>query len=208
MQFMMQLKEATGQMPRLIGAVLNPQVQAEQITTFNSSGTFTAQPLSITADILVVAGGGAGGGELGAGGGAGGYREISSHPIPASPFPITVGAGASGAPNTAGASGNSSILGAASPITSNGGGGGGAVSGGPGDAASNGGSGGGAGVIAPATGYGAGNTPPTSPSQGNRGGGGTGSAYGVAGGGGGASAVGVDGSNAPPQPATAGDGGA
>ena len=42
--------------------------QAQQITTFNSSGTFTAQPLSTVADVLVIAGGGGGGGQAGNGG--------------------------------------------------------------------------------------------------------------------------------------------
>ena len=36
--------------------------QAEAVTTFNASATFTTQPRTITADYLVVAGGGAGGG--------------------------------------------------------------------------------------------------------------------------------------------------
>ena len=84
---MMRLKEATGQMPRLIGAV--QATQAEKITTFNSSGTFAAQPKSSQADILVIAGGGGGAGQMGGGGGAGGYREISNHPIPLSPVPRT-----------------------------------------------------------------------------------------------------------------------
>ena len=100
--------------------------QAQQITTFNSSGTFTAQPLSTVADVLVIAGGGGGGGQLGGGGGAGGYREISNHPIPGSGVPITIGAGGAGATSaTKGTDGNNSVFGASSPLTSTAGGGGG-----------------------------------------------------------------------------------
>ena len=111
-------------MPKLIGAI--QATQAEKITTFNSSGTFAAQPKSSQADILVIAGGGGGGGTLGGGGGAGGYREITAHPIPLSPVPVTVGAGGAGATSgTRGADGNNSVFGAGSPITSTAGGGGG-----------------------------------------------------------------------------------
>ena len=51
--------------------------QAELVTTFNASATFTTQPRTSTADYLVVAGGGAGGSNPGGcndggGGGAGG----------------------------------------------------------------------------------------------------------------------------------------
>jgi len=49
----------------IIGVENSISTQAEQITTFNSSGTFTAQPLSTTAQVLVVAAGGAGGSVLG-----------------------------------------------------------------------------------------------------------------------------------------------
>ena len=109
-------------MPRLIGAV--QATQAEKITTFNSSGTFAAQPKSSQADILVIAGGGGGAGQMGGGGGAGGYREISNHPIPLSPVPVTVGAGGEGATTvTKGTDGNNSVLGGVSTITSTAGGG-------------------------------------------------------------------------------------
>ena len=50
-------------MPRLVGAAQNGQVQAQQITTFNSSGTFTTQPLTTEIEYLVVAGGGGGSSE-------------------------------------------------------------------------------------------------------------------------------------------------
>jgi len=58
-------------MPRIIGTTNKPQ-KADKITIFKSSGTFV--PTSTKADILVVAGGGAGGHDLAGGGGAGGYR--------------------------------------------------------------------------------------------------------------------------------------
>ena len=54
-------------MPRLIGAAQSVSNQDAKITTFNSSGTFAAQPLSEQATILVIAGGGGGGGTLGGG---------------------------------------------------------------------------------------------------------------------------------------------
>ena len=80
-------------MPRLIGAVQTVTTQAQQITTFNSSGTFTAQPLTTNAWVLVVAGGGGGAAVTGTGAGAGGHLEVPSHPLPLSPVPVTVGAG-------------------------------------------------------------------------------------------------------------------
>ena len=104
--------------------------------TFPWSGTFT--PLtSLTADYLVVAGGGAGGGEplnysSAGGGGAGGVRCTvgatggggsleSALSLTATAYTVTVGAGAAGGRNT-GANGSNSVFGS---ITSTGGGGGG-----------------------------------------------------------------------------------
>tara|TARA_B100000085_G_scaffold154306_1_gene140107 strand:+ start:574 stop:1557 length:984 start_codon:yes stop_codon:yes gene_type:complete len=125
-------------------------------------------------DWLVVAGGGAGGGYFGGGGGAGGYRVRSPNAGPlksptaitisSSPISITVGNGAS----SNNAQGADSAFG---PIASEGGGGG-ETGGGGGGAGTTGGSGGGGG---PTNGGGthpgtAGNTPPTSPPQGNPGG--------------------------------------
>jgi hypothetical protein len=184
-----------------------------KIHTFTGPGTFTVTNAgnpsgSTTVDYLVVAGGGGGAGGNGnncgrGGGGAGGFRFYASPniatPYPASPlngpaalpvsvtgYPITVGAGGSGGgpgnPSPGTTSGNNSIF---STITSTGGGKGSEENGGT---ASPGGSGGGA---AQTGSIGTGNTPPTSPSQGNNGGQATfpGSPY-AAGGGGGALAVG------------------
>ena len=69
MLYMKLFKEATGQMPRLIGAAQT--TQAKQVTTFNSSGTLTTQPQTTAIEYLVVAGGGggaAGGGVTGSAG--------------------------------------------------------------------------------------------------------------------------------------------
>jgi hypothetical protein len=170
-----------------------------RIHTFTGPGTFTVCKIATSAvnnevSYVVVAGGGAGGGANGGstggagGGGAGGYRETKSPvtPYTASPldgqpsapnritvtatsFPITVGAGAAGVSNLAGNSGSVSTF---STITSAGGGGGGARAPSPSDVGDglNGGSGGGGSYGASQDGTaGSGNTPPTTPPQGNNG---------------------------------------
>ena len=99
-------------MPRLIGAVVTVSSQAQQITTFNSSGTLTTQPLTTEIEYLVVAGGGGSGGAAdfvdagSGGGGAGGFRTATGNPVSGgSPYPVTVGAGGAGAnPNSQGGS--------------------------------------------------------------------------------------------------------
>jgi hypothetical protein len=190
-----------------------------KIHTFTGPGTFTVTNAgtptgSNSVDYLVVAGGGGGGRGSGAGAaGAGGFRESVPSPAAwtASPlanpggalpvsvqgYPITVGAGGvatSSSPVRSG-SGTPSVF---STITSTGGGAGGNESANsPGES---GGSGGGGAFPGSAPG-GTGNTPPTSPSQGNNGGSGVGE-YG-GGGGGGATTVG---SNAT-QPGNGGPGG-
>jgi hypothetical protein len=156
-----------------------------KIHTFTGPGTFTVTSAgnpfgSTTVDYMVVAGGASGGNAkqygctAGAGGGAGGFRQsfpnpaTGGFPITVQGYPITVGAG--GAANTSpapvggtGNNGNPSIF---STITSTGGGGGGGAPG-PAGTGLNGGSGGGSTCSFSA---GAGNTPPTSPPQGNPGG--------------------------------------
>jgi hypothetical protein len=188
---------------------------------FTGPGTFTVCSVGNSAgsnsvEYLVVAGGG-GGGEAtatGGGGGAGGFRQnypsptTAGLPVTAQGYPITVGGGGPGSSVlTPGTSGNPSVF---STITSTGGGGG---AGGPETPSATrnglpGGSGGGAtygtGSPAPVSSVGSGNTPPTSPSQGNPGGlGAPQSGLHAAGGGGGASAAGTAGNN----PTTAGPGG-
>ena len=197
----------------------------DRIHTFTGPGTFTVSAAASCAannivSYLVLAGGGGGGGAQGGGhggGGAGGYREVKSPvtPYTASPldgypsspnritvtaqaYPITVGgSGAGGAASpsaaNAGTQGGTSTF---STISSAGGGGGGVEPSG----ATTGGSGGGAAF----NGTGAnGNTPSTTPPQGQNGGNGVSSAP-TYGGGGGGGAGGVGG-NAPPS--GAGNGG-
>jgi len=185
--------------------------------------------------VVVAGGGGAHGGYNGepssfrtssGGGGAGGYREgkVSGDPYTASPiaaatgvpvsvtsYPITIGGGGSGGVSNCGGAtqGSSSIF---STITSAGGGigrNGGDLGTAPDHFGGPGGSGGGAGGFNPCTAIcgGTGNTPPTSPPQGNDGGKATNSGFTSAGGGGGATAVGLDGgllATSPLYPATQG----
>jgi hypothetical protein len=189
---------------------------------------------STTVDYLTIAGGGGGGGSCsapadseGGGGGAGGYREsvpspaawsasplasTTSLPVSVTGYPITVGAGGAGSAvsSARGVSGSPSIF---STITSTGGGGGGsrnAPDGSPIRIGVPGGSGGGAGQaddVPTQSFFGAGNTPPVSPSQGNPGGK---SAFpsspGSAGGGGGGGAGGAGGDSTP-GPSVGGAGG-
>jgi hypothetical protein len=169
--------------------------------TFTSSGAFTPNE-ALSVDYLVVAGGGGGGTGDGdtaqGGGGAGGYRTSiggSQLSLVANTYPVIVGAGGVTLSN-----GTDSVFGS---ITSTGGGRGAAFKNTTigGYAASVGGSGGGGSLNFP-TGA-AGNTPSTSPSQGNNGGN---QAVDIrsGGGGGGASAVGQNN----PSIGTGGAGGA
>jgi hypothetical protein len=178
-----------------------------KIHTFTSPGTFCVSSLGNSpinplggpdaVSYLVVAGGGGGGTNCsGAGGGAGGFREgrvsapeYTASPlvttgltITASPFPITVGAGASGGHMS---KGSNSVF---STITSAGGGGG--NGGTPGEMTPNGSGGSGGGNRNTGSG-GLGNTPPVSPPQGSNGGAGASGPGGTANGGGGGGAVGV-----------------
>jgi len=162
-----------------------------KIHTFTSPGTFCVSNAgnasgSNSVDYLVVAGGG--GGAMGGGAGAGGLRfaantfsttcapanplaGASSIPVTATGFPITVGGGGGAAPDGCGAdngsSGSNSVF---STITSAGGGGG-KGRGTPGCAVAGGSGGGSAAESAGDASGGAGNTPPTTPPQGNPGGG-------------------------------------
>ena len=183
---------------------------------FTSSGAFNVTETgSFPADIeyLVVAGGGAGGGRAGGGGGAGGLRtNLAGHPLAGSSYPVSTtnpytvivggggngGLGDPGGNSQAGTSGGLSEFyptpgGTGSGIKSNGGGGGAGCNGGT--DASTGGSGGGGGAGNPNS-KAAGNTPPTSPPQGNTGGARGGTFDG--GGGGGAGGAGVDATSSAP----------
>ena len=153
---------------------------------FTGTGNFAVKDVKAASsgkvDYMVIAGGGSTGGDYGAGAGAGGFR-ISNHPasgipsptmsplvstcgvtVTAQTYPITVGAGGAGATtNPAQTSGGVSTF---ASITSAGGGKGGSST--PGTRTA-GGSGGGH-VNQPGPQGAAGNTPPTSPSQGFPGG--------------------------------------
>jgi hypothetical protein len=177
---------------------------------FTGPGTFTVTCAgnsggSNSVEYMVVAGGGAGGADLSnsptpnrgsGGGGAGGFRQnypsptTTGLPVSVQGYPIVVGGGGNTAPaGTFGGPGNPSVF---STITSTGGGGGGGHGGPsvPGTGAGQpGGSGGGA--FSCATGFGTGNTPPTSPSQGNNGGAGFEAPTYTGAGGGGAAAAGT-----------------
>ena len=152
-------------------------------------------PQTATADMLIIAGGGGGGGAYYCGGGgAGGYRTSTQDLLKGNTYTITVGDGGSagvGIDVQGGDGSDSSISGTGiTTITSTGGGGGGA-GGAPGSQTGrNGGSGGGSAYDNSAAGLG--NTPSTSPSQGNDGGFGfnTPGVGNGGGGGGGAGAVG------------------
>ena len=198
--------------------------------TFCVSSVSTCAANNLVSYMIVAGGGGGSGGGCasttngGGGGGAGGYREVESPVTPytsspldgypnapnritvtASPYPIIVGAGSPAATGSSnprtGVTGNVSTF---DSITSAGGGGGGCGTNtsptqGIGTA---GGSGGGAGwKAAPGGTPGAGNTPPTTPPQGQSGGDNTG-----AGGGGGGGGAGAAGSASPGAPTA--DGGA
>jgi hypothetical protein len=154
-------------------------------------------PQVYSADILVVAGGGGGPTDNthahGGGGGAGGYRTSTQSFNEGQTYTITVGDGGPtsnlGSLNSKGS--DSSISGSGlTTITSTGGGGGKNNANGNSD----GGSGGAGGGPSPSNTGGSGNTPSTSPSQGNDGGNSnhTGGNY-PTGGGGGAGAVGGNG---------------
>jgi len=187
-----------------------------KIHVFKSPGTLTitnagAPTGSDKLDYLVVAGGG-GGSIGGGGGGGGGYRfsaactSTAPLPVTATGYPVTVGGGGTGSVTSPGScrqggKGNDSIFAGSSTITSTGGGSGGGEAGGFPAPTLAGGSGGGSGFGCASNVFGAGNTPPVSPAQGNPGGGSTGCRAGS--GGGGAAATGGTGGT----PITSGGGG-
>ena len=183
-----------------------------KIHTFTGPGTFTVSaagsPTNAVVSYLVVAGGGGGGrrnnSDGGGGGGAGGFREYKSPvtPYTASPldgnpcgtavtvtaqaYPITVGGGGTGGTTTNGQDGTNGSNSIFSTISSAGGGVGGE---GPGVGGAGGSGGGNAGGTPQTTA--SGNTPPTTPPQGNPGGQRSPSPDAASGGGGGAGAAGA-----------------
>ena len=186
-----------GNSATISGTTTGTEYVVERFTTTGAS-TWTVPQGVTSIDYLVVGGGGGGGAHVGGGGGAGGVRTGSLAVTPSTPstpstLNITVGTGGAGArggtygdcsETNRSKSGADSNL---STITATGGG-----SGGTWDycAPRSGGSGGGSGATNTA---GSGNTPSTSPSQGNNGGIGSGyigENY-AGGGGGGAASVGA-----------------
>jgi hypothetical protein len=167
-----------------------------------NEGSDALSPVPYSIDFLVVAGGGGGGaGGHGAGAGAGGYRTSTQSVLAGTVITVTVGDGGTGnAPSVLNTSGsNSSISGSGLTTITSTGGGFGHNGTNVGNGGSGGGSGGGSATI------GTGNTPSTSPSQGNNGGLEVHSAPSYpTGGGGGAGAVGVNASSG----TVAGNGGA
>ena len=154
-----------------------------KVHKFTTTGASTFEVTAGSGDIeyLVVAGGGAGGDDSGGGGGAGGFRTATGYAVTAQNYTVTVGAGSTAVtdnPNIAGGNGDDSSITPTSgtTITSTGGGGGASNSDGQAGVYGNGkhgGSGGGAGGGGTNTGVhvvGSGNTPSTTPSQGNNGG--------------------------------------
>ena len=158
------------------GGVVGPSNEPGELPIVYHDITSTNPSFSLTygaanCDVLLVGGGGNGTGKnagFGSGGGAGGVLLTPNHPLPASAFPVTVGAGASGIrPNNHGNDGSDTVIGASSPLT--GGFGAGGQRGAP-------------------TGSGGGGGGPSGP-QGNNGG--SSSNPGYAGGGGGAGGAGI-----------------
>ena len=176
---------------------------AELTTSFTASGNFNVQCASKggtrTGSVLVIAGGGSGGKQMGGGGGAGGLRLLSCQNFSTSTIPIVVGAGGAGAggpahpcgpdegPGNVGVASSFGTPGNPDYILSTGGGAG--VHQATSITNGRGGSGGGGTNSTPDSELSSnGNTPPTSPAQGNPGGNNPGPNGG--GGGGGASAAG------------------
>ena len=150
-------------------------------------------------DILVIGGGGAGG-HLG-GGGAGGHQYFTNQSLVANTnYTVTVGAGGTASTGATGNTGSNSVF---NIYTSAGGGGGAGEAALPTTGGSGGGGGGVAGTSRPGA---AGNTPSTSPSQGNTGGNGNDNGAGTAFAGGGGGGAGGTGNNASGT-TTAGNGG-
>ena len=204
-----------------------------RVHTFTGPGTFVVSniaavcgPARNNVSYLVVGGGGSGGesNAAGAGAGAGGFREFraplsgcySVSPLNGNPggtsitvtaqnYPIAVGGGGAGGSTPGNANGNTGSVSTFDTVTSAGGGYGGAYSnGGPG------GSGGGGGGASPPYSGGSGNTPSTTPAQGQNGGNGGSnpSTYANAGGGGGATGTGESISGNYPGGGPGGNGGA
>ena len=144
-------------------------------TVITSTGNVCTQPGTRFAQVLIVAGGGGAGNDTSGGGGAGGARNLEIPMAGSTATPITIGAGGTGrSSGDEGGDGSlSKIISEGITYQSTGGGGGGgntlAPRGAPPDGQPGGSGGGGNRCFGPCgVGCGgAGNTPPTSPPQGN-----------------------------------------
>jgi hypothetical protein len=168
---------------------------------FLTSGNFIPS-LSLSCDILQVAGGGGGGGDAGGGGGAGGVLAFSSQTVSASVQRVVIGAGGAGGSTTSGTKGGNSQF---ASLTLAEGGGWGARGLGDSSTAANGGSGGGGSGRGQGSGVNPSGGTATS-GQGNNGGSGSGNSTGANQSGGGGGGAGSSGSNS--GSAVGGNGGA
>ena len=172
---------------------------AEVLQNYNALQSRYGLESSLIAEALVVGGGGAGG-HLG-GGGAGGHRYFTNQSLVSNTnYTVTVGAGGTASTGATGNQGSNSVF---NIYTSAGGGGGAGEAALPAAGGSGGGGGGISGTSRPGA---AGNTPSTSPSQGNTGGNGNDNGAGTAFAGGGGGGAGGTGDNASGT-TTAGNGG-
>lgn len=147
---------------------------------FTSTGVFIPQQ-SLSADVLVIAGGGGGGCDIGGAGGAGGLLGFTTQSLTATSYACTVGAGGAGG-TSAGIRGTNGVNSQFAALTASiGGGGGGSYN--SGNNGFSGGSGGGGGHDSTSGGAG---------TSGQGFAGGRGNSAGSSGGGGGATAVGTD----------------
>lgn len=167
---------------------------------FTSPGSFVVSYAGPgTLDYYIVAGGGGGGTDRGGGGGSGGYRNGTFTGLSIGSYPVSVGGGGAAGSNPQGSTGSNGSQSSFDSIVSSGGGGGG----GEFAFANSGGSGGGATFNSGYTTGASGNTPPTTPPQGNPGGNGVSSPRSTGGGGG---AAGAGGSGSPGVSGTGGTG--
>jgi hypothetical protein len=190
--------------------------------TITTHGSYTVNTFLTTAnlvvgaagniDILMIGGGGSGGSghQGGGGGGAGGFISISTYPVVAATYVVTVGTGGAGQTNNVGINGvNTTFVGNSKTLTANGGGGGAGDPNGatiPALAGGSGGGGGRDGQGSPASGNQPSNTSDTVDTYNGTGFGGNGAVgnpgpWGGAGGGGGAGGNGSGGTGGGPTSA-------
>lgn len=197
-------------------AVYTTALSASRILAHYNAGIGGVNGPPIFIEYMIVAGGGGAGLNGGGGGGAGGYRTSTTYQVNSTnALTVTVGGGGAGCvsqPTLAGSGGVSSVSGTGfTTVQSAGGGGGASRDFGPGPSAGGSGAGGAGAETTPPGRHtaSAGNTPSTTPSQGNPGGNGfVGGGAAAGGGGGGAGATGGAATLVTPPNYTGGTGGA